>query len=142
MQNEFYERLMQIMSYLEIASLRSFSKKIGISFSKLQSYQRGSIPSVEVVNKILSNINEISIEWLVTGNGKMLKEPGSLLPDDQQHLFDICEELKKRCEKMKGELEEKDQVIKNLVKTNLLLVEAKNGEVVRQGNDAECADVG
>lgn len=121
----------------------SLSKELNISQPALSKIEKNeNLPSFKLLFEILKKFPNISPEWLMTGKGKMLKEKGSLMPEDQQHLFDICDELKKKCEKLSKEIEEKDAVIKNLVKTNLLLVESKNGGVAHRGNDAECADVG
>jgi hypothetical protein len=136
--SKIQDRIKQYIDNKDI-SKREFCRKINASASFLA--KDSEISSDKLLN-IINAYQDISIEWLVTGNGKMLKETGTLMPEDQQHLFDICEELKKKCEKLRKEIEEKDAVIKNLVKTNLLLAEAKNGGVVHRGNDAECADVG
>lgn len=124
MQNSFYDRLMQIMSFLEINSLRGFAKKIDISFPKLQSYQRGSLPGLDVLNNILSSLPDISPEWLLTGKGDMLRNKyPPLLPEDQKTLQEICESIRKENLRLKEKLEEKDKQLGELIKTNLLLLE-------------------
>lgn len=158
MQNQFNERLMQIMNYLEISSLRGFSKKIGISFSKLQSYQRGSSPGLDVLNIILSNLKDISPEWLITGQGKMIKTEGMLYeeetpykrsqnihlePDDQKTLMQLCDCQKNEIKELKEELKEKNKQLGDLIKTNLLLLEReKGGGINHRGVDIECGSVG
>lgn len=136
------ERILLIIKE-KYLSKRSFSKAIGCTDTAINNIlNKRNDPGYKILFGILQTYDNISAEWLLTGKGKMLKETSSLLSDDQQHLFDICEVLKMKNEKLLSVIEEKDLMIKNLIKTNLILAEAKNGGVVHQGNDAECADVG
>jgi hypothetical protein len=61
------------MRHLNSKSLRSFAKEIGIKFPNLQSYNKGTSPGLDVLNEILSRQNWINAEWLITGEGEMIK---------------------------------------------------------------------
>ncbi|MCK9164068.1 MAG: helix-turn-helix domain-containing protein [Bacteroidales bacterium] len=67
-------RLSQYAEYKHI-NFNQISIKIGVSnsyFSKMEK-NNGSFGE-EILRKILLNYEEINPEWLLTGNGKMLKE--------------------------------------------------------------------
>lgn len=142
MQNSFFDRLMLIMSYLEISSLRGLAKQLGISFSKLQSYQRGSAPGLDVLNNILVNMPNISAEWLITGNGEMLKGTDKSSKEDPEKTG-IAEYLMEQNSKLIDQLKVKDQQLNDMLQTyNRLLEREKGGGVAHQGNDAKCVDAG
>ena len=150
MQNIFYDRLMLIMSYLKITSLRGFAKKVGISYSKLQSYQRGSAPSIDVLNNILSNIPHLSAEWLLTGQGNMIKasteDDLKIEPSNKLHYFEIFEMLKqsqRQVDDLMSMLKQSDKQLDDVLEMyHQLLEREKRGGIAHRGNDAECADVG
>ena len=138
MQNLFYDRLMLIMNHLKIDSLRGFSSKIGITYSKLQSYQRGSSPSIDVLNIILSKIPEISPEWLLTGNGKMINKKSQEPIDKPKYPdrdisrfvaefdnmdFGYNKSAQSEINRLKEEIKVKDKQVSDLIKMNLYLLE-------------------
>lgn len=142
MQNLFYDRLMLIMNHLKIDSLRSFSSKIGITYSKLQSYQRGSSPSIDVLNIILSKIDCISPEWLLTGKGEMLIEHHQELYDKPRYPerdisrfvaefdnmdFGNSKSAQIEIDRLKEEIKVKDKQVSDLIKMNLYLLEREKG---------------
>jgi DNA-binding XRE family transcriptional regulator len=52
----------------------NFSKKINISRSTICEIENGkNIPSTSCLVAIAKNFDNLNIEWLITGNGKMLK---------------------------------------------------------------------
>ena len=52
----------------------NFSKKINISRSTICEIENGkNIPSTSCLIAIAKNFDNLNIEWLITGNGKMLK---------------------------------------------------------------------
>lgn len=158
MQYPFYDRLMLIMNHLKIDSLRGLASKLGITYSKLQSYQRGSSPGIDVLNIILSKIDGLSAEWLLTGNGQMIKpidiideEPATyqnksealLSIEEQRKLLDSYQFAQSEIESLKQEVKMKDKQLGDLIKTNLLLLEReKQGGIIHKGVDSECASAG
>lgn len=80
--NSFYERLAEIKKYLNIKSDRSFAQKIGISPENIKSYKKGSQPSLSILVDILSNIEGLNPEWLLTGTGSMFVD------EEEEELFE------------------------------------------------------
>ena len=56
-----------------------FAKVIGVAESNIRSYLSGTQPKFDVLSNIASKF-AINCEWLLTGNGKMLKEEASPIP--------------------------------------------------------------
>lgn len=48
-------------------------KKVGITRQHLARWKKGSLPSVDILYSISNELN-ISLEWLLTGNGKCLEQ--------------------------------------------------------------------
>lgn len=69
------ERIEQIIKVLFHGNVRQFSLKIGIPSGQIANYIRGrsSIPRVDVIEKIVLSIDDINVDWLITGRGNMLK---------------------------------------------------------------------
>ena len=66
----------RISNIIEISGLtkKDFSKKLGITAVGLNNYiNNNRIPSTEILIKIKQLFNNISIDWLLTGEGEMLK---------------------------------------------------------------------
>jgi phage repressor protein C with HTH and peptisase S24 domain len=67
------ERIAQIIEYLAISKYR-FAQMSGVSESVLLNITKGkNKPSFDVIHRILECFNQISAEWLLTGEGNMLK---------------------------------------------------------------------
>lgn len=55
-------------------TLKSFSEALDISEGTLKSmFNRGTNPSFEIIKKITNAYPDISLDWLITGKGEMLK---------------------------------------------------------------------
>lgn len=68
------ERVRLIYKSLNI-TLKSFSEALDISEGTLKSmFNRGTNPSFDVIEKIANAYPNISMDWLITGKGKMLKQ--------------------------------------------------------------------
>jgi hypothetical protein len=65
------ERLQSFVSYKGIGRNR-FEKSVGISSGYLSS-QSKSIGS-DIIEKIVAKYNDLNIEWLITGKGRMIKD--------------------------------------------------------------------
>lgn len=66
------ERIKELIARKEMSET-SFAKLIGVSQRTLNNYMNGRTPSLEVLDAILSVFPEVSSEWLLRGEGKMLK---------------------------------------------------------------------
>ncbi|MDR0605705.1 MAG: helix-turn-helix domain-containing protein [Bacteroidales bacterium] len=64
-------RLLEFLSYLDIGQ-NAFEKKVGISNGYI-SHIKGSIGS-DIINKITYVYPKLNAEWLLTGEGEMLKD--------------------------------------------------------------------
>ena len=56
-----------------------FAKKIEIGESNVRSWLYGTLPKLDAIEKIAINCENISLKWLLTGEGTMLKTD---TPDD------------------------------------------------------------
>jgi len=67
------DRIQKIINDLFDGNKRAFSLAIGVTASVTENIvgKRKSSPSYEVMNKILSSIENLSVEWLVTGRGEI-----------------------------------------------------------------------
>ena len=66
-------RIQNIIDYFNLSML-SFSKELGVNRSTISHILSGrNKPSIDVLQKILKRYSSISPEWLLLGNGPMLK---------------------------------------------------------------------
>lgn len=104
-------------------SVREFCRKIGVSPSFLS--RDAEIASDKLLN-IVNAFPEISIDWLVTGKGKMIR--GELDPlegnkDENDILKELLEGCNNQIDELKKLLKDKDKQVSDLIKTNLYLLE-------------------
>lgn len=72
MENVILQRIKQIIKYTGLSD-RKFSESVGIPQTTLSSlFQRNSDPSISLVQAILCSYPNISMPWLLFGNGNML----------------------------------------------------------------------
>ena len=73
------ERLTTIINGIYGGNKRSFANAVGVSATVIENLvgSRQSKPSFDVLSKISTNVN-ISSEWLLTGEGEMLKKNATL----------------------------------------------------------------
>lgn len=72
-ENSVIERIRKIIK-TEKLSVEAFSKETGVSKYTLDSmFKKGTNPSFENLNKIISRYDQYSIDWLLTGKGEMFK---------------------------------------------------------------------
>lgn len=82
----------------------SFSKIVGIPQVTLNNYVKGRRGiSYEVINAILSAFPEVSAEWLLRGEGEMLKSSSTTI--DVSKYLDEIEVLKTKVAKLEGQNE-------------------------------------
>lgn len=75
-------RIQKIIQLKKLTS-SAFADKIGVPRSTISHIISGrNNPSLEFVQKILDNFPEIRTEWLVRGEGHMLKASNTLFPDE------------------------------------------------------------
>lgn len=114
---DFHERLSQVSDFYRLKSTSDFAKKIGISHQAASNYIKGKQqPTLEVIAKISQAFSAISADWLLTGEGPMLKDGTPAEPKAPQSAGTSSEELKLRIqnELLKEQLAEAREEITQL----------------------------
>lgn len=78
MENTINERISEIISNMGYKSKRAFAEKIGVAQTSLNDILNGAEPKFSTLNKILIAEPLISAEWLMRGEGNMLKSDKGL----------------------------------------------------------------
>lgn len=79
--SNFFERILQIIDYYNIKSVNSFAiDYLGYPASeKINRLKKGnSKPSYDIIVDITNKFEDINVEWLLTGQGEMLKGKDSI----------------------------------------------------------------
>lgn len=100
MESAINERINCIMLKFSIKSVRQFANNIGVAATSLNDIVRnGAEPKFSTLEKILKAEPSISAEWLLRGEGEMLRLPSSnnVINDS------VIDELKAEINQLKGE---------------------------------------
>lgn len=93
--NKFYQRINEYMKHRSIPSVRQFELDADIAngtIGKLEGDPKKGL-TVKTLDKIAAQYTDLNIEWLRTGNGKMIKGPAT--PDEKDLLIiQLAEEIK------------------------------------------------
>jgi len=120
------ERIYQLIDYKK-DSVYKISKEIGVSngyFSKTKA-KNGSVGG-DIIEKIVNYYTDVNVEWLITGEGPMLKDEQKSqtnTPDDkylqllEEHNKTLKEQLKDKEEK-EALYKEKIQELQQRMQTN------------------------
>lgn len=82
MENTVLQRIRYLIDYYHLSD-RKFSERIGLPQTTVSSlFKRGNEPNISIVNAILSEFKDVDMEWLLTGQGSMLKSA----PIPSQHI--------------------------------------------------------
>ncbi len=89
------DRILSIIKYFNL-SPSDFAEKIGVQRSSISHLISGrNKPSLEFIQKILSGFPEINPEWILSGQGKMLKNgiipEHGILPFENSPVKDLGE---------------------------------------------------
>jgi transcriptional regulator with XRE-family HTH domain len=99
----------RIQKFLEVEQISAskFADEIGVQRSSISHILSGrNNPSLEVIQKILTNFDYINAEWLITGKGEMFK------PTRQPTLFDNINTKKENEEQKSENIEVKNEPLK------------------------------
>lgn len=111
-------RIIKYLNYRKI-SVSSFLKTTGIKRGFLDSDKLEASVSDVFLTKIIANYNEINLNWLITGEGDMLKSPAevatTIVPSQENYIIELQKDkitflekeistLKKEAEDLKKEL--------------------------------------
>jgi transcriptional regulator with XRE-family HTH domain len=124
------DRIREIIKYKGI-STRKFCIDVGIANGFLDKVRDvGS----EKLMKILNAYPELSVEWLLTGNGQMLKESQPVKEEKKDEILPTQQIF----ELLKAQLEEKDrqiatltEALKEVVKNDIIAPAEKQRRAVR-----------
>lgn len=130
------ERLMELINEVSKGNKRAFSKLVGVTPTVVENIvgTRKGKPGYELLEKIAFAIENINLDWLLTGRGDMLLNQSPInateLPNSPfvNRLFDT--------------IEKKDLKIEELLKENarleerLRLIEPDNSDFIKIAEDA------
>lgn len=69
-----HERIGELVRQFGSSKNTVFAAKIGVSEGNIRGYIKGIMPKQDVLEKIVTCL-DVSAEWLLTGNGDMLRQP-------------------------------------------------------------------
>jgi len=96
------ERIMLIIRHFGI-NKNIFSKKIGISPATFSGYiNDGREPGYTFIGKIVKKYPEINSEWLLTGEGEMLRKDQDVIDAQKQYKMDVLEDKVKMLQEQVG----------------------------------------
>lgn len=137
-------RIMQIMREKNL-NKNSLSKLLDLSQPALTKIEKNlNLPSFKLLFEIIQNFPDVNPEWLLTGDGKMLrKNPVNLESDDQQTLIELCELQRKEITELKDELKEKNKQLGDSIRSNLMLLEREKEETgTHRNRNTKCDSAG
>lgn len=103
--------LNKIKEYKKFVSDKEFAICLGISPQNLAKwYERNTFD----IDKVFTAIPELSAEWLLTGNGDMLKKASSVPIEEADSLDHKIQLLTQRLEMQEKTIEDKDNTIELL----------------------------
>lgn len=110
-------RIEKVIQYLEMTS-GQFASEIGVQNSTLSHILNSrNNPSLEVLKKILSRFTEISADWLILGQGSMLRfEKQSKEPT----LFDSVDEINSLSDKLPGKNDDNNLSLTGGIRVEML----------------------
>ena len=148
---ETLNRVDEILKWSGLSSM-AFCKKIEFSYSAFRNYSKGRRPdnNLELYECILRTYVDISAEWLMRGEGPMLKSemeiykntPTSELIGKIERLQDKIVELSRENGKLQGKLEavtEQSVSGKNTFPSSSLSIAAEDSAEYKTGEKEGCS---
>lgn len=110
------ERLILFVKSQKISN-SEFCRTIGVSNAFISSMRKSLQP--DKIESIALNYPELNIDWLLTGEGQMLKSESSINPNKTtMESKTLIDELKDRISSLEKQLNEKQQFCTFLMKQN------------------------
>ena len=82
------DRLNQIFKHYKMSKYSEFAEKTGLSHQVSSNYLKGKQkPDAKKLGMIVQSFDEINAEWLLTGNGEMLKKDVYGLDENEINLM-------------------------------------------------------
>lgn len=131
-----HERIMTLVRVFGNGKNTEFAKLIGVSEANIRGYAKDILPKADFLEKIVRSCEGISAEWLLTGEGEMLRGGNvqvsgsgnavvgnshnstatvNATPTDTSDLRAMVEEQRTIIEGLQGQLQEKDKQIAQLL---------------------------
>lgn len=109
-----FERISQILEYYDIKNVSVFAKKY-LGYDSPEKINRlkdnNKRPSYEILEDISKKFEEVSIDWLITGRGEMIKKTSKNELNSDQKITLSCDVL----EVLNNTIKEKDRQINDLI---------------------------
>ena len=109
---DIIERLQEVIAH-EGLTVSAFARKIGVVDQTVRGIviQRRNKPSFDILEKIIQTFNWINAEWLITGNGEMVKDsPNNKEKPDSPEMIELIKYLREKDEKIEKLIEEKTEL--------------------------------
>lgn len=108
---DIIERLQKVIEY-EGLTVSSFARRIGVGDQTVRGIvvQKRNKPGYDLIYRIAQTFEWLSIEWLITGNGEMVKTGGQSGAEDVYRGISLKE--------LVDYLKEKDRRIETLIREN------------------------
>lgn len=74
----FCDRILQLVDYYGSGKNTIFANKIGVTESNVRSWLNNTLPKVDAIEKIARFCDGVSLDWIVLGEGSMLKSDVSV----------------------------------------------------------------
>lgn len=103
---------MQMVIDREGLSISAFAKRIGAIDQTVRGIvvQRRNKPSYEVLAKIIQTFPWLNAEWLLTGNGEMVKSESLSADSGQMSMAELVSYLREKDAKIERLIEEKTEL--------------------------------
>lgn len=122
------ERILQLIEYKGIAK-EKFFKKIGMTYGNFKGEAKKTPLNSTAIENIFTEFPDVSLEWLLTGQGEMIKK--GVVPANKQQIsgdnnqmagLNIGSNNADLYSEMKKQIENKDNMINNLIKHQEILL--------------------
>lgn len=112
------ERILQFIEYKDITK-KDFCDVTGISYANLKGKSLFSEIGGNQIGEILSTYGEISSDWLLTGNGNMIKSYNQVAANEPKKAYQekgcpLCAEKDKRIQQLERQLKRNENEIDRL----------------------------
>jgi transcriptional regulator with XRE-family HTH domain len=121
---EINKRIMQLIDYLDTSN-NQFAKSIGISSSRISSIATfRNKPDSDFLQSIAEVYSNVSMDWLLTGRGSMIKEPFVFTVEELEAEYmvrdsiyhDVINRKKAKIEKLNRKIERMTSEVKLMEK--------------------------
>lgn len=110
--------LNELINYYSEGKIGDFAKKLGVSQQTLSNWKSRNTFDPEI---IFTNCENLSAEWLLTGNGPMTKNAESTIEDS--HYKELYNDMKIQFTKIMGHLEQVNKDQKSVIEAQKALID-------------------